>query len=163
MLCCLCGAKPSHAFKLCERLKASNTMTTFGSWSSSSAVSLQNSTKNDLRRSEIKNFPRGTCPHTHLPHALRALYAISHVHTGTPLFQILDLPLLRHYPSICAHHSEICDSTLSYLMVCPHLAYLGQMLEKGRVICLRNLLRGVGTLLGFSQSNKIAYYSLSLC
>ena len=34
---------------------------------------------------------------SHVPHPLareaRALYAISHVHTGTPLFQILDPPL----------------------------------------------------------------------
>ena len=34
----------------------------------------------------------------HMPHllarAFRALYAISHVHTGTPLFKILDPPLI---------------------------------------------------------------------
>ena len=61
------------------------------------AVSPQNGTNNGLR-SEIKNFPGGTCPH--MPHtpsvrALRALYAIGHMHTGTPLFKILDPPLLH--------------------------------------------------------------------
>ena len=32
--------------------------------------------------------------HTPLARALRSLYAISHVHTGTPLFKILDPPLI---------------------------------------------------------------------
>ena len=38
---------------------------------------------------------------SHVPHPLareaRALYAISHMHTGTPLFQILDPPLHLAY------------------------------------------------------------------
>ena len=52
------------------------------------AVSPPNGTKSDLRRSEFKDFPGGHV--LHVPHplarVLRALYAISHVHTGTPLF-----------------------------------------------------------------------------
>ena len=45
----------------------------------------ENATKNDLRRSEIKNFPGATCPHMpHTPSALHAIYVISHIHTGTP-------------------------------------------------------------------------------
>ena len=44
----------THAFKFCERLKASNAMTRFAVV----AISPQNGTRNDLR-SEIKNFSGG--------------------------------------------------------------------------------------------------------
>ena len=76
-------------------------MTTFGSCPTL-AVSPQNSTKSDLRRSEIKNFPGGGGHVPQVSHslacALCALYAISHVHTGTLLFKILDLPLHADIP-----------------------------------------------------------------
>ena len=62
------------------------------------AVSPQNGTKSDLRRSQIKNFPGGYVPtcHTPLAFALRALYAIGHMHAAADLgfFKILDPPLL---------------------------------------------------------------------
>ena len=91
------GAKLSHAFKLCERLIWLQ-MLAVGR--PTLAVSLQNGTKSDLRRSGSKNFPGGACPH--VPHplacALCVLYAISRVHTGIPLalLKILDPPLHCH-------------------------------------------------------------------
>ena len=82
-------------------LKASNTMARLilAVGRPTLAISPQNSTRNDLRRSEIKNFPGEACPQTPLLGVLRALYytppsiAISQVHAGTPLFKILDPPL----------------------------------------------------------------------
>ena len=61
------------------------------------AYALAVSPKNGLKRSEILGGHVPTC-HTPLARALRALYAISHVHTGTPLFKILDPPLICLYP-----------------------------------------------------------------
>ena len=75
---------------MCRRLKTSNTMTRLAVGRTTPAVSPQSGTKSDLRRSEIKNFPGGACP---LARTLHTLYAISHMHTGTPLFKILDPPL----------------------------------------------------------------------
>ena len=50
------------------------------------AYALAVSPQNGLKRSEILGGHVPTC-HTSLARALRALYAISHVHTGTPPFQ----------------------------------------------------------------------------
>ena len=65
---------------------ASNTMLVVGR--PTLAVSPQNGTKSDLRRSGIKNVSGGTCPY--VPHplarALRALFAISNVSTLEPPF-----------------------------------------------------------------------------
>ena len=83
------GAKRSHAFKLCERLKVSNTMTRLEVCRITLTVSPQNDTKSDLRRSEIKDFPRGggTCPptcHTPLARASRTLCDQSHAPWNPP-------------------------------------------------------------------------------
>ena len=100
LLCSLCGVKRSHVFKFCEHLKASNTMTRFGSWLSNFCYSPQNSTRNELRRSESKTFLGGESPSSmHASHALLRFtkYSIE-VHTGTPLFKILHPPLSGHPP-----------------------------------------------------------------
>ena len=67
------------------------------------AYALAVSPQNGLKRSEILGGHVPTC-HTPLARALRALYAISHVHTGTPLFKILDPPLQLHFDSNQTHH-----------------------------------------------------------
>ena len=51
------------------------------------AVSPQNSTKSDLRRSEIKNFPGGTCSPPATPPSVRALRTLcdqSRAHWNPP-------------------------------------------------------------------------------
>ena len=87
------------------------------------AVSPQNGTKSDLRWSEIKKFSCGDMS-PHVPHPLAcpllALYAISRVHTGTPLFKILDpplLPVLSVLPPLCPLSSPVL-SVLSVLPSC---------------------------------------------
>ena len=53
--------KRSHAFNLCECSKVSNTITRLAVGRPTLAVSPQNGTKSDLRRSEIENLRGGTC------------------------------------------------------------------------------------------------------
>ena len=89
--------KRSHTFKFCERLKASNY-----TWQQVVQLLLFHP-RNDLRKSEIKFFPGGGggggMP-THPPsgrtsHALLCFAKnTDQVHTGTPLFKILDPPLV---------------------------------------------------------------------
>ena len=95
--CFAASAEWSGATPLNCASVASNTMTRFGNWPFNSGCFTQNSTKNDLRRSEIKNFPGRTCPH--MPHtpsarASHTSYNQSHAHWNpTPLFKILDPPV----------------------------------------------------------------------
>ena len=100
LLCSLCGAKRSHAFKFCERLKASNTMTRFGSRSSNSCYFTP---KRHQKRSQKVWNQKFSCggmpPH---PWSRRASRAFLHfakysdqLHNRTPFFKILDPPLDR--------------------------------------------------------------------
>ena len=86
--CSLCGPKWSHAFNSASfkhnKLGLAVGRPIF-------AISPQDYARNDLRRSEIQNFPGGACPQTPLEGALRALQS----HNGTPLSKILDPPLKR--------------------------------------------------------------------
>ena len=106
-------AKRSHAFKVCERLKASNTMTGFGIRSPNSCISPQNGTRNDLRRSEIL----GSHAQTPLLGALCTLYyalpSIVIKRTLEPPFQnprsATDLPIFGNM--ICYNTILLtCDS-----------------------------------------------------
>ena len=81
LLCSLYGPKRSHACRLqTQQLGLAVGRPIF-------AISPQHYTRNELRRSEIKNFPGGYAPDP--------LARVLCVHTGTPLFKILDPPLLR--------------------------------------------------------------------
>ena len=75
--CSLCGQKWSHAFNSASfkhnKLGLAVGRPIF-------AISPQDYARNDLRRSEIQNFPGGACPQTPLEGVLRALQS----HTGTP-------------------------------------------------------------------------------
>jgi len=68
--CSLCGPKRSHAFNSAS-FKHNKLGLAVGR--SIFAISPQDYARNDLRRSEIQNFPWGACPQTPLEGALRVL------------------------------------------------------------------------------------------
>ena len=77
------GAMP----KLCERLKVSNTLTRLAVGCPTLAVSPQNGTSSDLKRSDIKNFLGEHLPHVPHPPSVRASRALcdqSHAHWNPP-------------------------------------------------------------------------------